>query len=597
MGRRGRWPGARWLAEALVARRTAVAAAIVLFAALLVSPAMSVGPATDDFVQAVRLSPELHVPGFDTAPSELFTFASGEESERLAAMEGGVFGWWTTPGLRLSFWRPISVATHRLDARAWPDSFAAAAAHGILWYVLLLMALARLYARTQTPAVALLALAVYALDDGHGPAIGFVSNRNVLVAAALGVACLIAHDAWRRGGSRYAALGAPLLLAGSLLSGEAGVATLAYLFAYAVWMDRGPLRARFASLAPSAVVAVVWATLYGLSGHGARLSGVYVDPGAEPIRFAARLIERLPAVLIGQFGLPWSDLWVLYPEHARLRVWVGFVVACLVIGVALARLLRRSPTAAFWATGALLSAVPICGTFPGDRLLIFVAIGGAPLVAEALVRACAAGWGWRLVAALLVLVHLVLAPLLLPARSRSMETVQRGVDWLDDAVPQAPDVASRTLVVVSAPTDALVCYLPFVRAVRGTPSPRRIRLLATTPDAVTVTRVGEHELELSTPGAFFATEGEQMLRARHLAFAPGDRVTLSDARFTVVEVDGDGRPTRIAVRLERSLDDPQLIWRAWAADRFVRFEVPPVGESTSLPPMDSEETLQRLLEP
>ena len=45
------------------------------------------------------------------------------------------------------------------------------------------------------------------------------------------------------------------------------------------------------------------------------------------------------------------------------------------------------------------------------------------------------GWfvTFALAAALAVFVHLVMAPALLPIRARSMETVQRGVDWLDEA--------------------------------------------------------------------------------------------------------------------------------------------------------------------
>src|SRR5258707_5125 len=70
--------------------------------------------------------------------------------------------------------------------------------------------------------VAGVAALVYAVDDARGATVGFIANRNVLVAAAFGVPALIAHDRARRDGSRPAAWLAPLLLAGALFSKEEG---------------------------------------------------------------------------------------------------------------------------------------------------------------------------------------------------------------------------------------------------------------------------------------------------------------------------------------------------------------------------------------
>ena len=60
-------------------------------------------------------------------------------------------------------------------------------------------------------------------------------------------------------------------------------------------------------------------------------------------------------------------------------------VMLLLLGLALLlvpmlRALRGSAIAGFWATGLLLSLVPISATFPSARLLTFAGLGGAALV-------------------------------------------------------------------------------------------------------------------------------------------------------------------------------------------------------------------------
>ena len=82
--------------------------AAILLALLLVSPCLGVGPVGDDFMHLVRVDPRLHVPGFAYAPFDLFTFVSGDPSQRSILREEGVFGWWMAFDFRMSFWRPLS---------------------------------------------------------------------------------------------------------------------------------------------------------------------------------------------------------------------------------------------------------------------------------------------------------------------------------------------------------------------------------------------------------------------------------------------------------------------------------------------------------
>jgi len=66
-------------------------------------------------------------------------------------LEEGVFGWWTAPDFRMSFWRPLSSLTHVLDHVLWPRSFILAHVHSMAWFVALLVAVAMLYRRFHAP--------------------------------------------------------------------------------------------------------------------------------------------------------------------------------------------------------------------------------------------------------------------------------------------------------------------------------------------------------------------------------------------------------------------------------------------------------------
>src|SRR5262249_20937188 len=156
-----------------------------------------------------------------------------------------------------------------------------------------------------------------------------------------------------------------------------------------------------------------WIIVYKALGYGAAGSGYYVDPGAEPLAFAPVVAVRMPALLLGQFAGPPSDIWLNIPgaRVPPLALAAGAVVA--IIGVVMAAVIGKDRRAGFCATGMLLSLVPVCATCPNDRLLLFSSLGAFGLIALFLARLAAvtsrplrvAAFG---IAALLVLVHVIL---------------------------------------------------------------------------------------------------------------------------------------------------------------------------------------------
>jgi hypothetical protein len=566
-------------------------AVTILLALVLVSPSLKTGLVADDFIHRLRLDPGRRLAGFEPAPFDLFVFASGQPEQRRHLMEVGLFAWWTAEDFRLAFWRPLSSLSHRLDHRLWPESALLAHAHSLVWFAALLVLVGILYRRLHTPGVAHLALLLYALDDARGVVVGWVSNRNAMIAAVLGVAALWAHDRWRRDRSGAGRVLAPGLFALALLAGESALAVTAYLFAYAVFLDRGPAPRRLLRLWPFAAVTVVWLIAYQLQGYGATGGGIYLSPLDDPLRFLGALVERLPVLLLAQAGGFVSDFWLMLPPSARLAVW-GLAVAVLGLAIWLLRpLWRLSPVSRFWSLGALLAAIPVSATFPMDRLLVFVGLGAMATLAMLLSTSFEAVPGpspaWhrarRLVVPVLVVVHLILAPLLLPARALTTAFLGRAFGVVDASIPSDPTIRDETVVLVRTPADGSAAYGIVSRVALGIPRPRALRVLATGLAEVRVTRLDERTLRVRPRLGFCATEGERMVRGLSRPFRTGDRVALSDLEVRVTEVEPDGRAAEAEFRFARPLEDPALVWKTWQSGRLAPFSLPAIGETRTLP--------------
>jgi hypothetical protein len=565
----------------------------VLLALLLVSPGLGGGPLADDYMLLARVDPRLHVPGFPYAPLDLFTFVSGDPSQRAVLLEKGVFGWWMAPDFRMSFWRPLSSLTHVLDHLLWPQSWVLAHVHSMLWFAALLAVLAVLYRRFHAPWVAHLALVLYAVDDARGWVLGWVANRNALVAATFAFAALVLHDRARRDGWRTGKWLAPALFAAALLGGEAALAVTGYLFAHALFIDSGPLSRRLGRLWPYAALAVAFLVAYKAMGFGASGGGMYLNPMDEPTPYLRALGERLPILLAAQIGLSLSDIWSALPPVARLSAYALAVAALVAFAALLAPLLRRRPACRFWALGAVLSLPPLCATIPMDRLLVFAGVGAMAAIALVFAEWLEGGAfalfprarraAVTIAVSLLAVLHLVLAPLLLPVRALSVDLLARIGARLEASIPTDQTVRGKTLVILSSSVE-LTAFPPWMqRQVRGVPLPRSMRVLASCFADLRVSRLDATTLRVRPEKGFLDNEFLRMVRGLSRPFRAGDEVVLSDLRVRVREVTVDGRPAEADFTFAVPLEDPSLLWtRVQAGGALSPWSPPSVGESLLL---------------
>lgn len=594
-------------------------------AAILLSlPALTVGVHSDDLAHALAVRGASPFPAQNASVLHLFTFADGDPQTNLAAMRRGVLPWWTDPRLRMSFCRPLSAVTHWLDFRFLDGRPALMHAQNVLWLGLMAALAAVLYRRIAgAGAFAVLAALMFAVNDAHGGAVGWISGRNGLIATSLALLALLAHDAWRREGRRWCGLAAPLALAAALLSGEAAVPIGGYLLAYALFLDGGGWRQRVLSLLVYAPVVAGWRLFYAWGGYGAYGSGTYIDPVQEPARFVESVLVRGPIQILATWAFPYSDVFEQLSVSGAWLMWSAAVGVCVLIANVLWPLLRSDAGARFWALGMLLAAVPNAATIPADRILILVSFGAHALIGRLLVDAVGAlrtywpapatsrsgfvrGFGGRTLTAagvaMLVAIHLVAAPILLPVRAAAERHGRSHGLRFVEALEGEPDVAQRQVIVANAPGAWFGPLFLINRAYHGAAVPEALTLLANGLQALDITRLDAQTMRVRPVHGFLVPprtppnadnpklldlsyrlqQSDRAFRRRATDMPVGHRVVLGAVTVEIVSLTADGRPAEADFHFDAPLDDSKWIWLAWRGGRCTPWRPPEVGATVRL---------------
>jgi hypothetical protein len=568
---------ARWLTEP----RLPVALALV--AVVLSTPAYFADYQIDDWVHQARLRGDDILPNRIHSTLELFSFMDGTEAFHSYAVADGSAPWYTSPDMLVSLLRPVSAATHWFDHAVAPGVPLVAHLHNVLWFLLVVVLATFLfrsvYRDRAGPAalIAGVAALAYAVDEAHGLPVAWIANRNGIITCAIGIAILLLHRRAVRAG-RWPVLAIALLPVG-LLSGEAALAVTAYLFAHAVFLEEGSPRRRLLRLTPYAAVVVVWRVIYSWFGYGTRGSGLYIDPAREPLQYASALVQRLPLLLGDQWaGVPSLQINFFDPVPRLVAVTVA-VVLVVGIGWLLWRRLRSSPTARFWALGMVLSALPVCATFPSNRLLWFVGLGGAGLLAEFVVGAWdAEGRLDRWSARALVAFHIAFAPVAFVANAATMGFMADYMfETCEKVVPNEPAVVGKTAIFVNS--NALcVGHARVIRSVQGGHLWSSSILMASAVVDVEVIGIDDHTVEIRPDGGYHRHPPDQLFRSGEDPMDLGAQVKLTAATVTITEHNDDGYVSAARFRFDVPLRDPSLIWLKYEELELLPFTPPGPGE-------------------
>ncbi len=413
----------------------------------------------------------------------------------------------------------------------------------------------------------------------------------MLVAATFGVSALIAHDRSRRDGSRAAGVLAPLLLMAALFSKEEGIGTCAYLAAYALCVDPEGKRRGCLALWPHVLVVVAWASLRAYWGYGVRDMGLYIDPLTDTARFLAAAAVRLPMLLLGQWTPVSPDLATVLPARISNVLWWFALTFLGVLLFAMAPLLRRDPRARFCAVGMLLAAIPVSATIPMDRLLTFVGIGAAGLLAQFwafvfVAEDAPSDFRWRVparaLAWFLVAVHAVIAPIILPWRAANPLGSQWAERRLYVQTALGSSLEDRTVVIVNAPSPVNASYLILRREVAGQSIPRHTRVLAPAVPSVMIRRLDERTLAIKPRNGYLRWALDRVFRSERRPFEVGEQVRLTGMTATISSLTADGRPDEAKFRFDVPLESPSLLWLCFRGDGFEPFTPPAVGQEVEI---------------
>jgi hypothetical protein len=569
-----------WLLRRLEARRAGHV--IIMLALLLGLPSMASPLVMDEYAQLIHFRASKREDG----PSFLVTaFVFAQPESNRWEMEHGTGVWWTAPGLKIAFFRPLAAATQALDFSLWPRSPALMHVHTLLWFAALLAASRALFSRLLPSTwTANLALALYALDDARGQVLSWVANRHAIIGGLFGCLTWLVYDKWRRDGWGRGVWLGPVLFALALLSSEMALATSAYLLGYALFIDAGPLGRRLVRLWPYALVVISWQLMYSLSGFGVEGSGAYLHPLHEPWAYVRHLPARALVLLLGQLTPLPGDAWLYLPPHARITYAVFAALVIVIIGCATLPLLAARRQAGFWLLGSLLSLLPIAAIGPSDRNLVFVGFGMAGALAlgvQTMLEAPVARWR-RLMMSTLLFCNLALAALFLPLKSLYMLALQSALAPSEASIPRDETVADKTLVVVTTASEGPIGVTWWQRDALAIAKPRAARILVATFGETSIQRLDASTLRLHRDLGFFESEMHELARGRSIPFHRGDVVALSDLTVTVVDITEDARPRTLEFHFARPLDAPDWLWMRGSGTRFVTWTPPRVGETVSL---------------
>ncbi len=511
----------------------------------------------------------------------------------------GGLPWYAHPDLAISFFRPISSLLIYMDHKISPRSTVWGHLHTFAWYLLLLIIVSRIHLRLLSgspPWVAPLATLIFAMDEAHGFPVAWLANRNAVIATALGSLALLLHLRWRQDGKSADGILAPCALALGLASGEAAIGMVAYPAAYALLLDRGRLLSRALTVTPYLGVVLIWRVAFVLLDHGVVGSGLYIDPASSPLEYLEAALIRVPMLLMAQLSLFTTDFYIFLPTH--LVAWYALFAAMVLLAMGLAgrRWLRSDPLVSFSLLTMLLCILPMAATFPNDRLLLPVGVGGSALIAHLLSlwwqerispnSANHLSRGPRLLAGFLILSHLIYAPLSRPPRALSPGLMGRVFDQTARSMDRLGPLEGRTVYIINGLDFFYSCFTPLIRHSLGLTGPDRLFVLGTSVGPISVTRPKIDTLELTAERGFLTSPFDILVRSRNAPFRVGQILRHQEHTIQVTAITSDGRPAAIRCRFRRPPGSAGRIWGTWGEGGFVPFSLPPLGGRAELPETD-----------
>ena len=355
---------------------------VVLLGIALHLPSLGWGFFMDDYVHLGVLTGEWQHPQLRSW--SLFDFGEVKDFEYRPDFDGG-FPWWTDQDWKARFFRPVSSLSVWLDFQMFGEWAPGFHLTNLLLFGLLIRSLYPLYRSWGLgPKAAFMSMLVFAcLDDNLTP-VGWLANRNSLLATLLIVLAMLLVQRARLESSTWSLLGAFLACGGAVLAKESGVVAFLIVGAYLVWDAKAyqsslpPLVYRL-GLTLAVTLPITYLAAYVSAGYGTR-SLFYAMPWDSPVRFLQHL-GILLATIWTNLMMPFPlDTLSFHPEQLYWLFWVAALPGVLLM-IPLLRGLRGNGSkimpGLLW---LLVTLVPQGGAAISDRLFMLPLVGGVTLL-------------------------------------------------------------------------------------------------------------------------------------------------------------------------------------------------------------------------
>lgn len=573
----------------------------------------------DDFIQwaAATMPDALSEKGFHVANPDnsfitqiknSFLFMSGDTTATQELKAYGAVPWWSPDDVTMHMFRPLSALSHWFDYNYLQGNVFLMQLHSVLYLLLLAGSYYVFCGRFRCPDwVPALAAFLFVFSYSVPVNLNWLAARNALIAPMFALWAMMFHDRWRsrdQGGYLVLSL---VALALALLSAEAGVATLAYLGAYALLLDRRRSLLNTWTLLPALGVVVAWRLLYSSQGFGTENIDLYVDPVRSPMEFLTERVPMLPVYYLRLLLGPFATLFLGITSSMIVLSLISLVICSLVVWGIYPQL-KRSRIMQFGLLGSAVAIVPFLSTNPGPRMEPFLHIGFLLVVSiwlYELTRQGALQRGLKVFAILFLVLHMAIPTMLTVARHWRLVTLE--VVPADVYTSVADDLKSgdKNLVIVNSPDFSNYYHRPFGWAHHNLPMPEKIQMLVPGLNSVTIIRESETIYRLSSRDGFAMLSNSpkdidfredphfnkpkvlayrvnnQIMTNNETRFSLGQRVIANGFELVVLAMKDD-LPSEIRVEF---LSDEASVWQwyDWKDQSYKKLDRLAVGERRFIP--------------
>jgi hypothetical protein len=511
----------------------------------------------DDYIHMCVLEELVHYPGM--GPFSLYQFVDGEPGHLSDFVDNGPLPWFTSPGFKVKFFRPISSYVTALTHKVGGLNPTLHTLHSILWYVLLVLALAFFLPHAFPEKIPYVSLLVFVFMASHWSTVMYSAVRWFLVTAVFGMLAFSAHIKNKNRPSRRWHAFFFFILA--LCSGEAALSVLAFIVTYEIFAAEGSLRQRLAALMPYAVLTAIYLGFYLFMGYGTGGQSLYLNPFSVPWEFLSNLPGRILAMLLMCFGGT-----------------VSLILFCLLFYPAWRAETKEGKARMLWLlTGTLGSMLPLAARAPSGHSLIVPSIGIAVLLGLALhhwarVFGSAAGIRHRLKKPATPLITTIVGALLcLPLLYTFL--VRAPYQWFSysagyhrsglaearfhkDVFP-ADVTPGQKAVFLETGGGIDLFHGYYYRKLHRLPMPASWWMLSVSPYEHRYRRIDNQRMELEMlGGGFLESPMEKAVRGNSLPLNQGDTVNLPGLDIRVLEKRGIGI-VKLEFKFTHGLDSGQ----------------------------------------